>query len=165
MSQWIGRSVPKATFLYIDDSGVQTVHTQDLCRDRKVVLFGMPGAFTPVCSGRHLPGVVSQAAAFYERGIDHVCCVCMVDPFVLHAWKKQTDPRGRIWMLSDAPKGTFTEALGLGTDLSATGMGRRSQRYALVAFDGTIRSLWVEPSLRVCSISGASAVLSSLGAD
>ena len=123
-------------------TGVETLDTRTLFENRKVVIFAVPGAFTPTCSEKHLPGFVEHFDAFRERGVD-VACVAVNDPFVMQAWaESQHVPEG-LMMLADG-NGDFTRALGLEMDASGYGMGRRSKRFALYAEDGVVKQLHVE---------------------
>jgi glutaredoxin/glutathione-dependent peroxiredoxin len=122
--------------------GVETVDTRTLFDGKKVVLFAVPGAFTPTCSERHLPGFVEKFDAFRQRGID-VLCMSVNDPFVMKAWgESQHVPEG-LQMLADG-NGEFTRALGLEMDASGYGMGTRARRFALYAEDGVVQQLHVE---------------------
>ncbi len=136
-----GDAIPEVTLKHIDD-GVHTIDTPTIFAHRKVVLFAVPGAFTPTCSERHLPGFVEKFDAFRERGIE-VACMAVNDPFVMQAWgESQNVPQG-LRMLSDG-NGDFARALGLEMDASAFGMGVRSKRFALYAEDGVVKQLFVE---------------------
>jgi peroxiredoxin len=137
----IGDTIPQATFNALKD-GVQAVDTKDVFAGRKLVLFAVPGAFTPTCSAKHLPGYVEQLEAFKARGID-VACVSVNDAFVMDAWAKhQSVPEG-LQMLADG-NGNLTKALGLELDATAFGMGLRSKRFALYAENGVVKQLHVE---------------------
>jgi len=141
MSITVGDRLPEVTLKRIRD-GIETLDTQALFEGRRVVLFAVPGAFTPTCSSRHLPGFVERFDAFRQRGIE-VYCMAVNDPFVMKAWAdSQQVPEG-LQMLSDG-NGDFTRALGLGLDASASGMGMRSRRFALFVDDGIVRAAWVE---------------------
>ena len=141
MSIQIGDPLPAATFNVIRD-GVQSMTTAEVFGGRKVVLFAVPGAFTPTCSARHLPGYVEHAAAFRERGIETVC-MAVNDAFVMEAWGKQQNVPEGMLMLADG-NGAFALALGLQMDATAFGMGVRSKRFALYADDGVVKGLWVD---------------------
>ena len=137
----IGDTLPQATLNILKD-GVQAINTSELFGGRKVVLFAVPGAFTPTCSARHLPGYVEKIEAFKARGID-VACIAVNDAFVMDAWaKSQNVPEG-LQMLADG-NGNLTKALGLELDATAFGMGLRSKRFALYAEDGVVKQLHVE---------------------
>jgi peroxiredoxin len=140
--------------------GVETVDTRTLFDGKKVVLFAVPGAFTPTCSEKHLPGYAEHFAQFRERGID-VICMAVNDPFVMQAWgRSQHVPEG-LQMLSDG-NGDFTRAMGLEMDASAYGMGRRSRRFALYAEDGVVQKVFVEAPGEF-RVSSAEHLLAELG--
>ena len=141
MSIQIGERIPEVSLQRIRE-GVETVDTSTLFDGRKVVLFAVPGAFTPTCSEKHLPGFVQHFEDFRSRGID-VFCLSVNDPFVMQAWgQSQNVPEG-LMMLADG-NGDFTRALGLELDASAYGMGTRAKRFALYAEDGVVQHLHVE---------------------
>ena len=158
MTIQIGDTVPEITLKRIRE-GVETVDTPTLFDGRKVVLFAVPGAFTPTCSERHLPGFVQQFDEFHKRGID-VYCVSVNDPFVMQAWGKSQEVPDGLEMLADG-NADFTRALGLEMDASGYGMGVRSKRYALYAENGVVRQLWVE-SPGEFNVSSAEHVLENL---
>lgn len=137
-----GDRLPEATLNHIGDDGVELVDTRALFDGRKVVLFAVPGAFTPTCSERHLPGFVQRFAEFRRRGID-VACMAVNDAFVMQAWGRSQNVPDGLLMLSDG-NGDFTRALGLEMDASAYGMGTRSKRFALYVDDGVVRQVHVE---------------------
>lgn len=141
MSIQPGDSIPEAILQYIED-GVHKIDTLTLFEGRKMVLFAVPGAFTPTCSERHLPGFVEHYDRFREKGIE-VACMAVNDPFVMQAWgESQHVPHG-LRMLADG-NGDFARALGLQMDASGYGMGTRSKRFALYAENGVVRGVWVE---------------------
>jgi peroxiredoxin len=137
----IGDTIPQTTFKALKD-GVQAVDTKDVFAGRKLVLFAVPGAFTPTCSAKHLPGYVEHLEAFKARGID-VACVAVNDAFVMGAWAKHQNVPEGLQMLADG-NGNLTKALGLELDATAFGMGLRSKRFALYAEDGVVKQLHVE---------------------
>jgi glutaredoxin/glutathione-dependent peroxiredoxin len=153
-----GETIPEITLKRIRD-GVETVDTPTLFDGHKVVLFAVPGAFTPTCSERHLPGFVQHFDEFHKRGID-VYCVSVNDPFVMQAWGKSQEVPEGLQMLADG-NADFTRALGLEMDASGYGMGVRSKRYALYAEDGVVRQLWIE-SPGEFNVSSAEHVLENL---
>ncbi len=153
-----GDAIPEAILKRIRE-GVETVDTPTLFLGHKVVLFAVPGAFTPTCSERHLPGFVQHFDQFRKRGID-VYCVSVNDPFVMQAWGKSQDVPDGLQMLADG-NADFTRALGLEMDASGYGMGVRSRRYALYAEDGVVKQLWVE-SPGEYKVSSAEHVLENL---
>ncbi|MDO5609697.1 MAG: peroxiredoxin [Pseudomonadota bacterium] len=142
MTIQIGERIPEATVQYIDEDGVQTIHSPPLFDGKQVLLFAVPGAFTPTCSERHLPGYVEHYDAFKQRGIE-VLCISVNDPFVMQAWGESQHVPSGLRMLADG-NADFTRALGLEMDGSGYGMGTRSKRYALYAEDGVVRDLQVE---------------------
>ena len=141
MTIQIGDRIPEVTLKRIRE-GVETIDTPTLFEGRKAVLFAVPGAFTPTCSERHLPGFIEHFEAFRARGIE-VDCVSVNDPFVMQAWGKSQDVPDGLQMLADG-NADLTRALGLEMDASGYGMGVRSKRYALYAEDGVVKELWVE---------------------
>ena len=141
MTIHVGDRIPEVTLKRIRE-GMETIDTQALFDGRKAVLFAVPGAFTPTCSARHLPGYVERFEQFRSRGID-VFCMAVNDPFVMQAWgKAQSVPDGLL-MLSDG-NGDLTRALGLEMDASGSGMGMRSRRFALYVDNGIVRAVHVE---------------------
>ena len=154
-----GDRIPEVTLKRLRE-GVETVDTKTLFDGKKVVLFAVPGAFTPTCSERHLPGFVERYADFHRRGID-VACMSVNDPFVMKAWGDSQQVPDGLQMLSDG-NGDFTRALGLEMDASAYGMGTRAKRFALYAEDGVVRQLHVEAPGEF-RVSSAEYVLEQLG--
>ncbi len=138
----IGERLPAATLVRMTAEGPDQVATQDFFAGRTVALFAVPGAFTPTCSARHLPGFVEQRAALLAKGVDEIACTAVNDAFVLSAWGKSVGAEG-ITMLADG-NGDFARALGLEMDGSKFGMGLRSQRYAMLVEDGVVKQLHVE---------------------
>lgn len=137
-----GDLLPEVPLQHLDKDGVQTVDTKTLFGDGKVVLFAVPGAFTPTCSERHLPGYIEHFEEFRSRGVK-VACMAVNDPFVMQAWGQSQNAPDGLLMLADG-NGDFSRALGLEMDASGYGMGRRSKRFALYAEDGVVRQLNVE---------------------
>jgi len=141
MTIHVGDRIPEVTLKRIRE-GIETLDTHSLFDARKVVLFAVPGAFTPTCSARHLPGYVEKFEAFRQRGID-VYCMAVNDPFVMKAWAADQKVPDGLLMLSDG-NAELTRALGLELDASASGMGMRSRRFALYVVDGVVRAAWIE---------------------
>jgi glutaredoxin/glutathione-dependent peroxiredoxin len=139
----VGDAVPHAKLTAATPDGPKEVTTEEVFGGKKVVLFAVPGAFTPTCSARHLPGYVQNADAFKAKGVDTIACIAVNDAFVMQAWGKDQATGEKITMLADGAA-AFAKALGLELDLNARGMGWRSQRYALVAENGTVKHLAVE---------------------
>jgi peroxiredoxin (alkyl hydroperoxide reductase subunit C) len=140
--------------------GPKEVSTDDLFKGKKVVMFAVPGAFTPTCSAKHLPGFVQNAEAMKAKGVDSVVCVAVNDAFVMGAWGKEQGAGDKVVMVADG-SAALTKALGLELDLTARGMGVRSQRYALVAEDGKVTHLAVEAPGGF-EVSKAESILASL---
>ena len=155
----IGDSIPSANLTEMAESGPQTLTSSQYFAGRKVILFSVPGAFTPTCSAYHLPGFVEHADELRNKGIDAIGCMAVNDVFVMHAWGKSANASG-IDMLADG-NGEFSKALGLEQDASAFGMGLRSQRFALVADDGVVTHLMVEAPGEF-RVSSAESVLAAL---
>jgi peroxiredoxin (alkyl hydroperoxide reductase subunit C) len=143
MSVQVGDSIPSMKLMTATADGPKEVSTDDLFKGKKVVMFAVPGAFTPTCSAKHLPGFVQNAEAMKAKGVDSVICVAVNDAFVLGAWSKEQGAGDKVVMLADG-SAALTKALGLELDLTARGLGVRSQRYALVAEDGKVTHLAVE---------------------
>jgi peroxiredoxin len=161
MTIQVGDKLPAATLKRLTPDGIKDVSIQALTSGKKVVLFAVPGAFTPTCSERHLPGFVEQAAALKAKGVDTIACVAVNDPFVMSAWEKSRAIEGKIEMLSDG-NGEFTRALGLSFDGSGFGLGQRSRRYAMVVEDGKVKTLLVEDVPSQADKSSAAAILATL---
>ena len=142
------------------DGGPKDVTVGELFKGKKVVLFAVPGAFTPTCSMKHLPGFVEQAAAIRQKGVDEVVCLSVNDAFVMGAWGDQQKAKGKVRMVADG-NGELTNALGLGVDASGYGMGQRSKRYAMIVDDGKVTELLVEPGGGL-NVSSAESVLGKL---
>jgi len=143
MSIKVGERIPSVTLKHLTESGMQEISTDELFQGKKVVLFSVPGAFTPTCSAKHLPGFVEQAEALGAKGVDEIVCLAVNDPFVMQAWGKANNVGGKVTMLPDG-NGTLTKELGLEMDGTAYNLGHRGQRFALVAEDGVVRHLFVE---------------------
>ncbi|GAC1342604.1 MAG: peroxiredoxin [Acetobacteraceae bacterium] len=140
----VGDAIPSTKLTAATADGPKEMTTDELFGGKKVVLFAVPGAFTPTCSARHLPGFLQNLDSLKSKGIDTVACIAVNDPFVMNAWSKDQSVDGRILMLADG-SAAFTKALGLELDLIARGLGVRSQRYAMVVENGRVASLSVEP--------------------
>ncbi|MDQ3033475.1 MAG: peroxiredoxin [Myxococcota bacterium] len=161
MTIQIGERIPEATLTRMSEGGPTPVKTSELFAGKKVVLFGVPGAFTPTCSARHLPGYLERHPDFVAKGIDTVACVSVNDAFVMGAWGKDQEVDGKVLMLADG-NAELTKKLGLERDSSAHGMGTRSQRYALYAEDGVVKALEIEPGPGL-NVSSAEALLTKIG--
>ena len=157
----VGDKIPSATLVKATDAGPAPVSTEELFGGRTVALFSVPGAFTPTCSAKHLPGFVNNAAEIKAKGIDEIVCIAVNDAFVMGAWGKSADAAGKVTMLADG-NGDFSEALGLTMDGSKFGMGKRGQRFSLIAKDGVVTELNVEEP-GAFAVSSAEHMLSQLG--
>lgn len=160
MSIQVGDHIPEASLSVMSETGPDAVSSTAYFKARKVVLFSVPGAFTPTCSAKHLPGFVNNTDALFAKGIDAIGCMAVNDVFVMSAWGRGAGA-DRIDMLADG-NGEFAAALGLDLDASAWGMGRRSQRFALVAEDGIVTQLFIEGPGEF-GVSSAEHVLAELG--
>jgi peroxiredoxin len=156
----VGAAIPSMKLITATAEGPKEVTTDELFKGKKVVVFAVPGAFTPTCSAKHLPGFVQMASEFAAKGVDTLVCMAVNDAFVMGAWAKDQGVDGKIVMLADG-SAAFTKALGLELDLMARGLGVRSQRFAMVVDDGKVSSLMVEAPGGF-DVSRAEAVLAAL---
>lgn len=155
-----GDRLPAATLHRMTPEGPEKVESEALFGTGKTVLFAVPGAFTPTCSARHLPGFVGHADAILAKGVDRIACLSVNDAFVMGAWGKAQGVDGKIEMLADG-NGDFTRALGLELDASGFGMGKRAQRFAMIVENGKVADLFVEAPGKF-EVSSAEAVLKHL---
>lgn len=160
MSIKAGDRIPAATLAVMGTDGPTALTTSELFGGKKVVLFALPGAFTPTCSKAHLPGFVAQSDAILAKGVDRIVCLSVNDAFVMAAWGKQHNADGQVMMVGDG-SAEFTQAVGLELDLSERQMGLRSQRYAMVVEDGVVTALHVEAPGQF-EVSSAEAILAVL---
>jgi peroxiredoxin len=156
----VGDTIPNIKLMTMTVEGLKPVQSADVLGTGKVVLFAVPGAFTPTCSDHHLPGFVMQADEILAQGVDRIACVAVNDAFVMGAWGNAQGTGDKILMLADG-SGEFTAATGLGLDLSGPGLGTRSQRYAAILQDGVVQELFVEKDTGV-DVSSADSVLKAL---
>jgi peroxiredoxin len=156
-----GDPIPDATFTVMTPDGPQLRTTDQIFQGRKVVLFGVPGAFTPLCDKQHLPGFLGNIDEFRARGIDDIAVTSVNDVFVMDAWAKHARAEGKIIFLADG-NGDFARALGLSLDLTARGLGLRSQRYAMIVDNGVVRKFNVETAAGKVETSSAEALLKQL---
>ena len=161
MTIQVGDKVPAATFRYAGADGPAEITSDQLFRGKKVVLFAVPGAFTPACSQRHLPGYVDKAADLKAKGIDTIACVAVNDQAVMGAWAKAQNVGDKVMMLADG-SGDFARAVGLEVDLSRAGLGTRSKRYSMLVEDGTVKALNVEGVPSQVEVSSADAMIKAL---
>ena len=156
----VGDRMPEGSFGIMTKDGPGSLSAAELFRGKKVVLFAVPGAFTPTCSMNHLPGYVKHAADFKSKGVDTVACMAVNDAFVMDAWGKDKKVGDSVLMLADG-NAAYTRALGLELDASGFGMGTRSQRFAIVVHDGIVKQLHVEAP-REFKVSSAEHVLKGI---
>ena len=157
----VGDKLPDATFKVRTPDGLKDITTQELTAARKVILFAVPGAFTPTCHAKHVPSYLEHLDALKAKGVAEVACVAVNDAFVLDAWAKATGADGKITLLSDG-NGTFTRAVGLDFDGSGFGLGTRSKRYSMLVDNGVVKALHIEESPGVMEVSGADRLLATL---
>jgi peroxiredoxin len=162
MSIQVGDKMPSVTVKHMTASGLAELKTDELFKGKKVVLFAVPGAFTPACSNKHLPGYVANADKLKAKGVDEIVCLSVNDPFVMHAWAEQHGAQGKITMLPDG-NGELTKALGLEMDGRGAGLGTRSKRYSMMIENGVVKSLEVEEKPGDVSVSAAEACVLKLG--
>ena len=143
MSIQVGDKVPAGSFGVMTGEGPGSVSSEELFTGKKVVLFAVPGAFTPTCSAKHLPGFAQHAAALQSKGVDTIACLSVNDLFVMDAWGKDQGVGESVRMLADG-NGEYTQALGLELDASGFGMGQRAKRFAIVVDDGVVSQLHIE---------------------
>ena len=156
----VGAKLPDVSFKTMKDGKVQDLSTAELCAGKKVVLFAVPGAFTPTCSARHLPGFIEKAAQIRAKGVHTIACVSVNDAFVMDAWGKDRGAGDDVLMLADG-NGDFAKAVGLDFDGSGIGFGIRAQRFAMVIEDGVVKTLAVEKPMKF-EVSSAEAILKQL---
>jgi peroxiredoxin len=138
-----GDKLPATTFVTMTDNGPEQVESADFFAGKKIALFSVPGAFTPTCSAKHLPGFIEKADALKAKGIDTIACTAVNDPFVMGAWSKSAGADGAVTMLADG-NGSFAKAVGLEMDGSKFGLGTRGQRFSMVINDGVVEQLNIE---------------------
>jgi peroxiredoxin len=139
----VGDRLPQSTFVKATPEGPQPVDSEDYFRGKRVAIFSVPGAFTPTCSARHLPGFIDKADEIKAKGVDEIACVSVNDAFVMQAWADQAGASDKVTMLADG-NGDFAQAIGLTMDGSKFGMGLRGQRWSAVVNDGVVEQLNVE---------------------
>jgi len=157
----VGDRLPSATFMTMTPDGHKPKTTDEIFKGKKVVLFAVPGAFTPTCHKNHLPGFLTNADKIKQKGIDTIAVTGVNDVFVMNAWKKATGGEGKIEFLADG-SAAFANAIGLSVDLGPRGLGMRSQRYAMVVDDGVVKTLNIEDAPGKADISGAENLLKGL---
>ena len=154
----VGDKIPSVGLATMGPEGPKPVTTDEFFKGKKVVIFGLPGAFTPTCSKTHLPGFINNAEALKKKGVDAVACISVNDPFVMDAWGKSLHADGKVTMLADG-SAAFAKATGLELDLTARGMGMRSQRYSMVVDNGVVKKIDIETNPGACDVSSAEHIL------
>jgi glutaredoxin/glutathione-dependent peroxiredoxin len=157
----VGDKLPSVTLRQVTHEGPKEVTTDEFFRGKKIALFAVPGAFTPACSQRHLPGYVDKASDIKSKGVDEVACVAVNDAAVMTAWGKDQKTEGKVTMLADG-SGDFARALGLELDLTRAGLGTRSKRYSMLVDNGVVKSLNVEEQPGQVDVSSAETMLRAL---
>jgi glutaredoxin/glutathione-dependent peroxiredoxin len=157
----VGDTIPNVKLTTLTADGLKPVDSAEVLGQGKVVLFAVPGAFTPTCSDHHLPGFVMQADEILAKGVDRIACVAVNDPFVMSAWGNAQNTGDKILMLADG-NGEFAAAAGLSLDLSGIGLGTRSKRYAAILNDGVVEQLFVEENPGGVDVSGSDKILKAL---
>lgn len=167
MTIQIGEHLPQGTLAEFIDTetagcalGPNTFQVADLVKGKKIVIFGLPGAYTPTCSAQHVPGYVTHAAALKAKGVDEIWCISVNDAFVMGAWGREQKATGIVRMMADG-NADYTRALGLDADFSKFGMGTRSKRYSMLVEDGVVKQLNVETN--GFEVSNAETMLQQLG--
>ncbi len=161
MALSVGDTIPNVKLTTLTAEGPKPVQSSEVLGTGKVVLFAVPGAFTPTCSDHHLPGFVMQADEILAKGVDRIACIAVNDAFVLGAWGNAQGTGDKILMLSDG-NGEFAAQAGMGLDLTGLGLGSRSQRYAAILQDGVVQEIFVEPNPGKVDVASSDAVLKAL---
>lgn len=156
----VGDKMPSATLYRLGEKGPEAVTTDELFSGKKVVLFGLPGAFTPTCSAKHVPGFVQNAAALKAKGVDTIACMSVNDAFVMGAWAKDQQSAGKVEMLGDG-SGELTKKMGIELDLTGRGLGVRSRRFSMLVDNGVVKNLNLEEG-GALEISGAETILGQI---
>jgi len=160
MTIQVGDKIPSVTLAHMAGEGPAAIGTEEIFSGKKVVLFALPGAYTPTCSARHVPGFVEKAEAIKAKGVDTIACLSVNDAFVMGAWGKDLGVGDAVLMLADG-SADFTKEVGLVLDLSERGFGLRSERYAMIVEDGVVKALHVEPP-GAFGVSSAESILAEL---
>lgn len=155
----VGDKLPNATLFRVGSDGIESFEADEFFAGRKVVVFGLPGAFTPTCTAQHLPGYIKRADEFTAKGVA-IACLSVNDAWVMKAWAKDQDAAGKVEMLADG-NAEFTRAIGLDADMSARGYGTRCRRFAMIVDDGVVRTLGIEEA-PVLDVSAAEKMLDAV---
>jgi peroxiredoxin len=162
MTIGVGDKIPAAKLRVIGDEGPSDIESGKMFDGRRVVVFGLPGAFTPTCSNNHLPGFLENRDTILAKGVDEILCISVNDHHVMKAWANATGGMGKITFVADWDA-AFTKALGMDVDISAGGLGVRSRRYSMIVEDGTVKAVNLETERSEATVSGAAAMLEQLG--
>ncbi len=157
----VGDKLPDTTFKVMTHDGLADMTTRDVFAGKTVVVFAVPGAFTPTCEALHVPNFLGALDALKAKGVDTVACISVNDAFVLNAWAKSTAADGKILFLADG-NADFTKAVGMDFDASRNGLGTRSRRFSMIAEDGVVKVLNIEEAPKVVDISSAEKILEAL---
>lgn len=157
----VGESLPSINVKHLTPQGIEDIALDQFCQNKKVVMFGVPGAFTPTCSGKHAPGFLKIADQLKSKGVNDIICLSVNDPFVMDAWSKCLNANEKIMMVADHA-GNATKTLGLEIDLSTPGLGLRSKRYSMIIENGKVTKLFVEDEAGACNISSGDHLLNAL---
>lgn len=158
-----GDKIPSVTIKRLGDSGMESLDIAQHIAGKKVVIFAVPGAFTPSCTQKHLPGYIENAGTIKASGIDEIICIAVNDPFVMRHWCETSGAKGKVTMIPDG-NGEFTRAIGMGMDGTGAGLGFRSLRYSMIVENGVVKSLDVEAAPSNVELSGAEACMIKLKA-
>ena len=154
-------NIPNSEIFVLENGEPTKKNIEELLKNKKVVIFGLPGAYTSVCSAKHLPGYVNMHQLYKDKGIDHIICVSVNDPFVMNAWGKENNVGNKIIMIGD-PFLNFTKAIGAEVDKSGRGLGIRSNRYTMLLEDGVIKKIEEEKETATCELSSAKSFLNGI---
>lgn len=157
-----GDKIPSVTVKHLGDGGMEDIDIAEHIKGKKVILFAVPGAFTPTCAQKHLPSYIGNYEEFRKKGIDEIICLAVNDPFVMSQWGKVSGAEGKVTMLPDG-NAEFTKAVGMELDASGAGLGVRSKRYSMIVDNGTVTDLQVEENPGEMTVSGGEACLTHLG--
>ena len=154
----MGETVPDVVFKFLGPEGLTTIKSSELFRGKRIAVFGLPGAYTPVCSAKHLPDFVADAEELMKKQIDGIVCISVNDPFVMKAWGDEHGAENKVHMMADH-QCEFTRAIGLVVDLNDLGCGERSERYSMIVNDNSVESIHVEKDFMACELSSVESLI------
>ena len=154
----MGETVPDVVFKFLGPEGLTNVKSSELFRGKRIAVFGLPGAYTPVCSAKHLPDFVADADELMKKQIDGIVCISVNDPFVMKAWGDEHGAENKVHMMADH-QCEFTRAIGLVVDLNDLGCGERSERYSMIVNDNRVESINVEKDFMACELSSVESLI------